>query len=124
MINVRGIANAVTQGVNPNIAVTLKTSTGYTIDPATRRQVPAYSTTPGYGQLQALDGMDLRQLDGLNLQGSLRALYVYGPAAGVVRPDGKGGDVFTIDGKDWLVVKVLETWPTWCKVCINYQGAA
>lgn len=123
-MNLRAIANAHTQKVNPNINVTVRQSTGYTIDPATRKQVPSYTDATGQGNLQALDGMDIKQMDGLNIQGTLRSLYLYGNVAGVIRPDQKGGDVILIDGKQWLVVKVLETWPDWCKVCINYQGVA
>lgn len=122
----RGIANSVSSAINPNVAVMLRQSSGYTVDPVTRKQVPSYADTAGYGNLQALDGDDLRQLDGLNIQGTLRALYLYGDAAGVIRPDQRGGDTVTINGKTWLVVKVLEHWdnPTWAKVALNYQGAA
>lgn len=125
-MDLRGIANSVSRAINPNVAVTLRQSSGYTIDPLTRKQVPSYADTAGYGNLQALDGDDLRQLDGLNVQGTLRALYLYGDAAGVIRPDQRGGDTVTINGKIWLVVKVLEHWdnPTWAKVALNYQGAA
>ena len=125
-MDIRGIANGATQTVNPNVAITLRQSSGFTIDPATRKQVPSYTSTPGYGNVQALDGKDLVQLDGLNIQGVLRTLFLYGDAAGVIRPDQRGGDTVTIGGKTWLVVKVLEHWdnPTWAKVAICYQGAA
>lgn len=124
---VRGVANAVTSGkVNKNVAVSIRTSTGYTIDPATRRQVPIYSVTTGFGSLQALDGDELKQLDGISQQGVLRALYLYGDIAGVIRPDGRGGDMITIANREWLVVKVLEHWesPTWVKLAIAYQGVS
>ena len=57
-------------------------------------------------------------------QGTIRAAYLYGNLAGVVRPDSKGGDLVEFNSQSWLVVKVLETWPDWCKVAIVYQGAA
>ena len=123
-MNLRAIANAATQSINPNTPVTVKASSGYTIDPATRRQVPAYTTETGQANIQALDGKDLKQLDGLNIQGTSRAAYLYGNLAGVVRPDSKGGDLVEFNSQSWLVVKVLETWPDWCKVAIVYQGAA
>ena len=123
-MNLRAIANAATQSINPNTAVTVKVSSGYTIDPATRRQVPAYTVETGQANIQALDGKDLKQLDGLNIQGTIRAAYLYGNLAGVVRPDSKGGDLVEFNSQSWLVVKVLETWPDWCKVAIVYQGAA
>lgn len=124
-MDIRGIANGATQTVNPNVAITLRQSSGFTIDPATRKQVPNYTSTPGYGNVQALTNDELKQLDGLNIQGTKRALYLYGDAAGVIRPDQRGGDTVTIGGKTWLVVQVLEHWdnPTWAKVAICYQGA-
>lgn len=131
-MNLRGIANAAIQVVNQNIPVTVKSPNGYTVDPATRRQVPAYITTSAQGQLQALDGDDLKQMAGLNIQGSIRAMYLYGSIAGVIRPDSSPQShvVFTsneggiVKSREWGVFKVLETWPDWCKVAIVYQESA
>lgn len=123
-MDLRGIANGVTSTVNPNKTVTVLRSTGYTIG-AGRKQVPAYAApVSGPGQVQALDGKDLQQLDGLNIQGTVRAIYLRGSLAGVIRPDGTGGDIVQMDGQDWLVVKVLESWPTWTKAAIVLQGGA
>ena len=47
----------------------------------------------GPAQIQALDANDIKQLDGLNIQGTVRAIYLRGVLAGVVRPDGTGGDL-------------------------------
>lgn len=133
-MDLRGIANAASDTVNPNIIVSVQTSIGYTIDPTSLKQVPSYATpVSGPAQLQALDGSDLKQIDGLNLQGVLRAIYLRGLLAGTIRPDSKGGDVVIIAAQPnvqtpfvgkWLVVKVLETWPLWTKAVINFQGAA
>lgn len=133
-MDLRGIANAASNTVNPNVTVSVQTSTGYTIDPDSAKQMPAYSApVSGPAQVQALDGADLRQIYGLNLQGVLRAIYLRGVLAGVIRPDSKGGDVVTIAAQrnvpapyvgTWLVVKVLETWPDWTKAVINFQGPA
>ena len=121
-MDLRGIANGVTSTVNPNQTVTVLRSTGYTIG-AGRRQVPSYAApVTGPGQIQALDANDIKQLDGLNIQGTIRAIYLRGALAGVVRPDGTGGDLVQIDGQNWLVVKVLEGWPTWTKAAIVLQG--
>ena len=84
--------------------------------------MPSYANpVTAQAQLQALDGDDLKQIDGLNIQGTLRAIYLYDAVTGVVRPDMKGGDLITINDKDWLVVRVLESWPTWTKACIVLQ---
>lgn len=121
-MDLRGLANGVTTTVNPNQTVTVLRSTGYTIG-AGRKQVPSYATpVTGPGQIQALDSVDIKQLDGLNIQGTVRAIYLRGALAGVVRPEGTGGDLVQIDGQNWLVVKVLESWPTWTKAAIALQG--
>lgn len=121
-MDLRGIANGVTTTVNPNKTVTVLRSTGYTVG-AGRKQVPSYAApVSGPGQIQALDANDIKQLDGLNIQGTIRAIYLRGALAGVVRPDGTGGDLVQIDGQNWLVVKVLEGWPTWTKAAIVLQG--
>lgn len=120
-MDLRGLANGVTSTVNPNQTVTVLRSTGYTIG-AGRRQVPGYAApVTGPGQIQALDANDIKQLDGLNVQGTIRAIYLRGNLAGVIRPDGTGGDIVQIAGQDWLVVKVLEGWPTWTKAAIVLQ---
>ena len=121
-MDLRGIANGVTSTVNPNKTVTVLRSTGYTIG-AGRKQVPGYADpVTGPAQIQALDANDIKQLDGLNIQGTVRAIYLRGVLAGVVRPDGTGGDIVQIGGQTWLVVKVLEGWPTWTKAAICLQG--
>lgn len=133
-MDLRGIANAASNTVNPNIIVGVLASTGYTQDADTLKQIPSYaSPVSGPAQVQALDGSELRQLDGLNLSGVLRSIYLRGVLAGVIRPDSKGGDVITIAVQPnvpapfvgtWLVVKVFETWPDWTKAAINFQGPA
>lgn len=123
-MDLRSIANSVAGAVNPNITVSVARSTGYTIG-AGRKQVPSYAAAvTGPAQVQALDGVDLKQLDGLNIQGTMRAIYLRGALAGAVRPEGAGGDIVTIGAETWLVVKVLESWPNWTKAAIVLQGSA
>lgn len=124
-MDLRGIANGISSTVNPNETVTVKRSTGYTMGTG-RRQVPSYANpVDGPAQIQALDGKDLRQVEGLNIQGTIRAIYLRGSLAGVIRPDQVGGDlVIRGNGEEWLVVKVLESWPNWTKAAIVKQGGA
>lgn len=127
-MDLRGIANGISSTVNPNVIATVTRSTGYTIG-AGLKQVPTYAApVSGPAQVQALDGSDLRQVDGLNLQGVVRAIYLRGSLAGVIRPNSDGGDLVTISAPapasligTWLVVKVLETWPAWTKAAIVLQ---
>jgi len=122
-MNLRSIANQAAQSINPNIPVSVSRSIGYTIG-AGRKQIPTYAAAvPGFGQLQALDGVELKQLEGLNIQGEIKAINLYGKVSGALRPDGIGGDLIEIDGKIWLVVKVLEGWATWSRAAIVLQGS-
>lgn len=123
-MNLRALANASTVTINPNIPITIRRSNGYTIG-AGRKQIPSYAAdVTGYGQLQALDGDDLKQLEGLNIQGVVKALYITGQLSAVIRPESVGGDLILIDGKQWLVVKVIEGWADWVKVAIWLQEPA
>ena len=128
-MDLRGLANGVTTTVNPNQTVTVLRSTGFTTG-AGAKQVPSYAApVSGPAQIQALDADDIKQLDGLNIQGTIRAIYLRGTLAGVVRANQTGGDLVTIAAPapvalrgTWLVVKVLESWPDWTKAAIVLQG--
>lgn len=124
MIDVRGLATQAITTVNPDEIVTVKRSTGFTIG-AGQRQIPSYALPiKGPANIQALDYSDLKQVDNLNIQGTIRAIYLKGALAGVVQPTGKGGDLILrgFPQQTWLVVKVLESWPTWTKACIVLQN--
>lgn len=124
-MDLRGLANGVTSTINPNETVTVLRSTGYTIG-AGAKQVPAFAApVTGPAQVQALDANDIKQLDGLNIQGTIRAIYLRGTLAGVVRPNQTGGDIVKRknETESWLVVKVLESWPDWTKAAICLQGS-
>lgn len=132
-MDLRTIANQVSNTVNPNIIVSVKLSTGYEVG-AGLKQVPTYAApVTGPAQIQALDSSDLRQIDGLNLQGAIRAIYLRGALAGVIRANSQGGDLVVISAGPlvpvalvgtWLIAKVLESWPLWTKAVIVMQLAA
>lgn len=76
-------------------------------------------------QVQSLTFRDLTQIEGLNLQGTRRAIYLSGRIDGIVRSRHKGGDLISLpDGTEWLVAQVLEQWPDWCKVAVTLQDGA
>ena len=127
-MDLRGIANSCSNVVNPNITVTWQKSTGFTIGNA-GKQIPTYAAgVIGPAQVQALDNSQLKQLEGLNIQGDIRALYMYGNLAGVIRPNQQGGDLIVISSGPlqgtWLITKTLESWPAWTAVAIVKQGGA
>ena len=86
--------------------------------------MPAYATYADVTcQIQQLTQGDLRRIDGLNLQGVNRAVYLNGAWSGVVRAGAEGGDLFQmVDGTMWLVTAVIETWPDWTKIMITQQN--
>ncbi len=120
-MDLRGIANSVSDTVNPNIPVTVKASAGYTTGPGLK-QIPLYATpVTGYAQVQALTEADLRHLDGLNIQGATQSIILRGALDAVVRVNSQGGDLVTINGQTWLTVAVLEQWPLWTRAAIQLQ---
>lgn len=124
-MNLHAIASAVTGAVNPQLTLSVRFSTGNTVaDDGT--PVPSYSApTPLKGDVQSLTFGDLRQLEGVNMAGKKRAIYVNGALESVVRFNDKGGDLITLpDGTVWLVAMVLEQWPTWCKVAVTLQNGS
>ena len=127
MFNVRALVNPFTQVTNPNIAIAWEQSNGYTTDGAGKR-TPQFTTVYVQAQIQALSAQDLRHVDGLNISGVMRSVYIYGNVAGIVRTDQQGGDILQfaeIPGgtvKNWLVSTVVETWPTWAHVIVTLQA--
>jgi hypothetical protein len=125
-MNLRALANPYTQVTNANISVVWLQSTGYTTD-ANFKRTPTTASTTVQGQVQAMSAETIRHADALNLQGVLRSVYLFGNVQGIVRADGKGGDILQfaeVPGgtvHDWLVSSVIETWPTWCHVIVTLQ---
>lgn len=127
-MNLHGIVRGAITTVNPDIVAPYLRSTGNTTD-AAGEQAPTYAAPVDVRiQVQALTGKDLQQINYLNIQGVLRAVYMYGNTQGIVRVDAKGGDMLRFpqvpgdpNVQDWLVVAVLETWPDWSKVAVWLQ---
>lgn len=122
-MNLHGIAGPAVAAVNPMVIVKLQVSAGTTTS-ADGIRTPTYAAAVDVpAQIQALTYRDLVQVDGLNLNGTKRAIYFYGDIEGVVRPSNRGGDLVTFpDGTIWLTAMVLETWPDWCKVAVVLQN--
>ena len=120
------MVNKYTQLTNPNVFINWIQSTGYTTD-NTGRRTPTFITLSVEAQIQALSTSDLEHTDGLNITNVMRTVYLYGNAAGVVRADNIGGDILVFpeipnsSNKNWLITKVVETWPDWCKVIVSLQ---
>src|ERR1700741_178398 len=126
-MNLRLLANTVIQTVNPDISINwIRSTGGYTTD-ATGPRTPTTNTTTVMGNVQGLNAKDLAHTDGLNIQGVLRSVHLYGNVQGVVRADQQGGDVLQFSEvpggplRNWRVVLVSESWPDWCRVIVWLQ---
>lgn len=128
-MNLHGIVAPIIGAVNPNIPVTVKVSTGFTTDDDGVR-VPSYTFLYDVpAQIQALSYTDLQNLQGLQLNGERRKIYLNGQFDSVNRPRATGGDLITFPdgakwpfGTVWLVAQVLETWPDWCAMACTLQN--
>ena len=124
-MNLHQIASGAIGAVNPFVPISIQVSTGSSINAAGQR-TPTYApAVVKPGQLQALTFRDITQMEGLNLQGTQKAVYINGHVAGLVRVLNKGGDLITFpDGSVWLVTLVLEHWPNWTKCAVTLQDGS
>jgi hypothetical protein len=124
-MNLHAVAAGVTAAVNPLQPLVVQVSAG-SIDGPDGVRVPVYRrAVTVYGDVQSLTYKDLQQIEGLNLQGTRRAIYFNGHVEGLVRVDRKGGDLITTqDGKVWLCAMVLEYWPNWSKCAVTLQDGS
>ena len=120
-MNLNNLASSLIGAVNPLISATLTPSSGYSTAPD-GSQVPAYGApVTASVQVQQLTTRDLATLAALNIQGNFRKVWMNGNWNGIVRPEGKGGDLLAFNGQNWLVVQVLEQWPDWTSVAVSLQ---
>jgi hypothetical protein len=123
-MNLHGIVSGAIGAVNPFITVQLKRSTGFTKS-ADFKQVPGYADPVSVQvQKQELTYKDLQQVNALNIQGVFTTVYLNGVVKGVDRATQTGGDMFVIDGQEWLVVAIAEQWNDWCKAILCLQVSA
>lgn len=125
-MNLHALAAPFVGIVNPPILGTVKIATGYTTAGDGSR-VPTYDETDGVSlQVQALAGREIQHLDSLNITGVLQAVHLSGFLEALDRDAKKGGDLMLFNGQTWLVVHVLERWPSsgWCRVAIQKQLSA
>lgn len=127
-MNLHGLVSQYVGSVNPLIQITIQVSTGSTVR-ADFVPVPSYAAPiTVLAQVQPLSTRDLQQLEGINLGGEMRSVYLNGIVNGVVRVLLKGGDLITLpDGTIWLVTMVPEAWNLtagWTKAVITLQNGS
>lgn len=127
-MNLHAIVSGAVAAVNPFVTATIQRSTGYTTAPGGRRTPTYAAPVTVQVQVQALQYNDIQQVDGLNIEGERRAMYINGDWEGLLRDDRKGGDLITLpDGTVWLVALVLENWAGtdgWVKVAVTRQNGS
>lgn len=124
-MNLHQIASNVINAVNPNQTIQVEASKGYTRGPDGKRTPTYLPPVQATGQVQQLTGRDLRQLEGLNIQGSERKIYITGSIDAITRISRTGGDIVRLqDGTVWLTTHVLEMWPDWCAVSVVLQDGS
>lgn len=126
-MNLHKIVRGAITTINPDITGLRLTSTGYHTD-ASGANTPTYVSESVQLQVQGVKPSMLQHMDSLNIQGVLRQVHMYGNTAGIVRADGKGGDILNfpqaVGGtvQSWKVVAVLETFPDWCSLIVQLQN--
>jgi hypothetical protein len=126
-VNLHSIVAPCVGAVNPNVGVTILPSTGSVTNPDGSR-VPSYGTpVSAVAQVQALTYTDLRQLDGLNITGIRKTMYLYGDVEAIVRVAQQGGTLIQFNNQTWLVVQVPENWNPmdgWVRVIVTLQNGS
>jgi hypothetical protein len=125
-MNLHAIVRGAVTAINPDASGRVYISTGQATG-ANGKRVPTYDRIDGVPmQVQPLSMQDvgrLQQMDGLNIEGVMRSVYINGAPKGADRVEMKGGDILYLIGHFWLVVAVLEPWDTagWAKVGVSKQ---
>ena len=127
-MNLHSIVSSAIASINPFMNVSVQTSLGSTMQPD-GTQAPAYAAPMSVvAQVQPITSTDLRRLEGLNLNGTQKAIYLNGSVDGVERVNLKGGDLITLpDGTVWLVSMILEAWSDtagWTKAAMTLQNGS
>lgn len=128
-MNLHKVVRGLVTAVNPDIIASFVKSTGNALSPS-GKAVPKYAAAVSVKiQVQPMSSGDtaLAQANMINMQGVMRTIFMYGDTQGIVRPSQQGGDLLKFSRipngpvSTWLVVGVLETWPTFCKVVACLQ---
>lgn len=127
-LNLHAEVRGAITSVQSDIPIIYKRSTGATTA-AGGKQTPSYATDVTIqGQVQPVSGSDLRKFNFLQGQGIFKSVHCFGDIEGIVRSQGKGGDLLVFPqvpgaaSETWLIKAVAETWNTgWCRVIVVLQ---
>lgn len=127
-MNLHAIAGPAIAAVNPFTNATWLRSTGNTTAADGARSPSFAAPVTISAQIQSLSVGDIRLLDGLQLQGEQRKIYVNGLISDINRTAMSGGDIIKFPdgnvwpfGTTWKVTQTLEQFPDWCCVAVVQQ---
>ena len=115
-MNLRAIANGITQGINPNIDVTIKKYDGKTLNEDGTVNI-TYTEIPATAQMQPEASYRLQHLQGFTEGGVYRAFYFNEDLTGVTAPT--GNDLIIVGADTYKVIEQQEGWyqtSGWTKV--------
>lgn len=121
-MNLHGVVIGAISVINPVISATVRRNLGYITMQDGSRTPNMFDSTANV-QVQALSSDELKFLDSQGIQGTLRAVYLFGNWGGIIKADRIGGDMLIFDNHKWLCVTALENWPDWCKIIVRMQDA-
>jgi len=121
-MNLHKIVAPLIGAINPMQTAIIHRSTGYTTDDS-GRQVPVYAPLKSITcQIQPMTYGDLMMVEGLNLQGVKKKIYINGHLEAIIRSRREGGDLIQFqNGETYLIVQVLEHWPSWSSLAVVLQ---
>jgi hypothetical protein len=113
-LNLHSITRGAIQAVNADTSIQWLVSTGATPN-ADASRTPTYAAPQTVtAQIQPPSGRLLRHAEFLNIQGTIRSVYMYGNPQSISRVDAKGGDLLQFPQypgapvDNWLVFVVEE----------------
>ncbi|MDR3049430.1 MAG: hypothetical protein LBV16_06325 [Elusimicrobiota bacterium] len=115
-MNLRQIANAATQTINPNMPVIVKKFAGYS-SAAGGKVTSVYEDIFVEAQIQPVDSFKTQHLQGYAQGGVYKAFYLNGDFTGLSR--GKGSDLIIAGNETYEVIDQPEGWALtagWTKV--------
>jgi len=121
-MNLHGMVTGIIGIINPNVSITIARSAGWKPG-ADGAQVPQYTFTYGVpAQIQPMATDDLRQIEGLNIQGNKMAVYFTGDWGTIIRVGQFGGDLLLFPDQTWWLATInVENWPDWSKIIAVQQ---
>jgi hypothetical protein len=125
-VNLQAIAAGAVSAINPMRPLEIQVATGSVTNQDGSRTPTYANPIVVQGQVQPLSFREIQQVEGLNLNGTQRAIFINGAVNGLVRPTNQGGDLIKTmdDGKVWLVVLVSEAWPDWTRAVVTLQNGS